>query len=169
MMSDAVDAVIEAWSAERPDLDFWPVGVIGRIQRLARLLDRAIQDLCATHGLEQSEADLLMTLRRAGAPYQLSANALLKAALVTSGAITNRVDRLENKGLVERVRSSQDRRSVDVRLTDHGRTTVDTLIADHIANEARLLQKLPRRRADALAGLLRQLLQSLEATNTTSR
>jgi DNA-binding MarR family transcriptional regulator len=168
-MSDAVDAVIEAWSAERPDLDFWPVGVIGRIQRLARLLDRAIQDLCATHGLEQSEADLLMTLRRAGAPYQLSANALLKAALVTSGAITNRVDRLENKGLVERIRNSQDRRSVDVRLTDHGRTTVDTLIADHIANEARLLQKLPRRRADALAALLRQLLQSVEATNTTSR
>ena len=168
-MGDAVDGVIEAWSAERPDLDFWPVGVIGRIQRLARLLDRAIQDLCAAHGLEQSEADLLMTLRRAGAPYQLSATALLKAALVTSGAITNRVDRLEHKGLVERVRSSQDRRSVEVRLTDHGRATVDTLIAAHITNEARLLQTLPRRRADALAGLLRQLLQSLEPTDTASR
>jgi DNA-binding MarR family transcriptional regulator len=169
MTSDSVDAVIEAWSVERPDLDFWPVGVIGRIQRLARLLDRAIQELCAAHGLDQSEADLLMTLRRAGAPYQLSANALLKAALVTSGAITNRVDRLEAKGLVERVRSSADRRSVDVRLTDHGRATVDTLIADHIANEARLLENLPRRRADALAELLRELLQSLEAANATQR
>lgn len=168
-MGDAVDDVIAAWSAERPDLDFWPVGVIGRIQRLARVLDRSIQELCASHGLEQSEADLLMTLRRAGAPFQLSANALLKAALVTSGAITNRVDRLEDKGLVERVRSSQDRRSVEVRLTDQGRTTVDTLIAAHIANEARLLEKLPRRRADELAGLLRRLLQSLEETDATSR
>jgi DNA-binding MarR family transcriptional regulator len=168
-MGDAVDDVIAAWSAERPDLDFWPVGVIGRIQRLARTLDRSIQELCASHGLEQGEADLLMTLRRAGAPYQLSANALLKAALVTSGAITNRVDRLETKGLVERVRSNQDRRSVDVRLTDHGRKTVDTLIADHIANEARLLQGLPRRRADTLADLLRQLLQSLEEADAASR
>jgi DNA-binding MarR family transcriptional regulator len=168
-MGDAVDDVIKAWSAERPDLDFWPVGVIGRIQRIARTLDRSIQDLCASHGLEQGEADLLMTLRRAGAPFQLSANALLKAALVTSGAITNRIDRLEGKGLVERVRSSQDRRSVEVRLTDLGLTTVDTLIVAHIENEARLLQKLPRRRADALAGLLRELLQSLEEMDATSR
>ena len=164
-MTDAVDAVIASWSAERPDLDFWPVGVVGRIQRLSRLLDRAIQEFSAAHGLEQGEVDVLMTLRRAGAPYELSASALLKAAMVTSGAITNRVDRMERKDLVERVRDPNDRRSVRVRLTAHGRALVDDLIGKHLANEVRLLQGLPRARADKLADLMRELLESLGDTS----
>jgi DNA-binding MarR family transcriptional regulator len=163
-MADAVDAVIASWSAERPDLDFWPVGVVGRVQRLSRLFDRAIQEFSAAHGLEQGEVDVLMTLRRAGAPYELSATALLKAAMVTSGAITNRVDRMERKDLVERVRDPQDRRSVRVRLTDHGHALVDDLIGKHLANEARLLQSLPRARADKLADLMRELLEALGDT-----
>ena len=164
-MTDAVDAVIASWSAERPDLDFWPVGVVGRIQRLSRHFDRAIQEFSAAHGLGQGEVDVLMTLRRAGAPYELSASALLKAAMVTSGAITNRVDRMERKDLVERARDPEDRRSVRIRLTPHGRTVVDDLITEHVANEVRLLDGLPRARADALADLLRELLECLGDTS----
>jgi DNA-binding MarR family transcriptional regulator len=156
-----VDAVIASWEAERPDLDFWPVGVVGRIQRLSRLLDKEIQEFSAEHGLEQGEVDVLMTLRRAGAPYELSSGALLKAAMVTSGAITNRVDRMERKDLVERVSDPQDRRSVRVRLTTHGRTVVDDLIGKHLANEARLLRNVPRAHADKLAELMRELLETL--------
>lgn len=168
-MADLVDDVIAAWRTERPDLDFWPVGVIGRIQRLSRLLDREIQELCGRHGLEQGEADVLMTLRRSGPPYELTAGTLLKSAMVTSGAITNRVDRMEAKGLVERIRNDRDRRSVRVRLTDHGGTIVDRLIAEHIANEARLLQSMPRARADQLTRLLRELLQALDPDSDPSR
>lgn len=164
-MPDAVDAVIASWSAERPDLDFWPVGVVGRIQRLSRLFDRAIQEFSADHDLEQGEVDVLMTLRRAGSPYELSAGALLKAAMVTSGAITNRVDRMERKELVERVRDLNDRRSVRIKLTPHGLELVDELIGKHVANEARLLANFPRQRADRLADLMRELLESLDDTS----
>jgi DNA-binding MarR family transcriptional regulator len=166
-VADAIDTVIESWQAERPDLDFWPVGVVGRIQRLARLLDKEIQEFSSARGLEQGEVDLLMTLRRAGPPFELSAGALLKAAMVTSGAITNRVDRMEGKDLVQRVRDPDDRRSVRVRLTAHGRAVVDELIEQHLANEARLLAGLPRAKADQLAKLLRQLLETLGDTRSS--
>src|SRR3954471_19350572 len=96
--TDAVDAIVAAWNHERPDLDARPMGVVGRINRLSRVLDKELKDFFAGHGLEFWEFDVLATLRRSGAPYELSAGALLKFAMVTSGAITNRVDRLEAKG-----------------------------------------------------------------------
>src|SRR4051794_39223488 len=102
--TDAVDAITAAWGRERPELDARPMGIVGRISRLSRLLDKELKDFFAEHGLEFWEFDVLATLRRSGAPYELSAGALLKTAMVTSGAITNRVDRLEAKGLLERVR-----------------------------------------------------------------
>jgi DNA-binding MarR family transcriptional regulator len=158
---DAVDQIIESWRRERPDLDFWPVEVVGRIQRLARLFDREIQAFAARHGLDQSEVDVLMTLRRSGQPYELPAGVLLKTSMVTSGAITGRIDRLEAKSLVARVRDSNDRRSVRVRLTEHGNEVVDTLIAEHLANEERLLRGLDRSELDQLAKFLRVLSESL--------
>jgi DNA-binding MarR family transcriptional regulator len=158
---DAVDLIVESWQRERPDLDFWPVGVVGRIQRLSRLLDREIKDFAARHGLDQGEVDMLMTLRRAGEPYELSAGALLKTSMVTSGAITGRIDRMEAKSLVERVRDDLDRRSVRVRLTAHGNDVVNDLIGQHVANEERLLSGLSRPELDHLSNSLRTLLESL--------
>src|SRR4051812_30414058 len=129
---DAVDKVIESWKQERPDLDLWPVGVVGRIQRLSRLFDREIGIFAGRHGLDQGEVDVLMTLRRAGKPYELSAGGLLKTSMVTSGAITGRIDKMEQKSLVKRIRDKSDRRSVRVRLTEHGFGLVDELITQHV-------------------------------------
>ncbi|MET9921208.1 MarR family transcriptional regulator [Streptomyces sp. NPDC006435] len=166
-MRDAVDAVMDAWRRERPDVDIWPVGVVGRIQRLARLLEAEVQDFFRRHGLDNSEADVLTTLRRSGEPYELTPGQLVKASMVTSGAITKRIDRMVAKDLVERVPDTADRRTVRIRLTAHGRRTIDDLFALHIANEARLLQALDRDRADELADSLRTLLQSLGDTSLT--
>ncbi|TYB48167.1 MarR family winged helix-turn-helix transcriptional regulator [Actinomadura chibensis] len=166
-MGDAVDAAMDAWRRERPDVDVWPVGVIGRIQRLARLLEAEIQGFFRRHGLDNSEADVLTTLRRSGDPYELTPGQLVKASMVTSGAITKRIDRMVAKDLVERVPDAVDRRTVRIRLTAHGRRTIDDLFALHVANEARLLQALDRDQADGLADALRTLLQSLGDTSLT--
>lgn len=163
-MSDAVDALTAQWRRERPDVDVWPMEVVGRVSRLSRLLERGLRDLFAEHGLESFEFDVLATLRRSGAPYELTAGALLKAAMVTSGAITNRIDKLEAKGLVQRVRDSGDRRTVRIRLTERGLKLIDELLAAHVANEARLLSGLAPADRDHLVVLLRGLLESLGDT-----
>jgi DNA-binding MarR family transcriptional regulator len=161
---DAVDAIVAAWNRERPDLDAGPMGVVGRISRLSRVLDKELKDFFAGYGLEFWEFDVLATLRRSGAPYELSAGALLKSAMVTSGAITNRVDRLEAKGLLERVRDPDDRRGVRVRLTDVGLELIDRLVPAHLANEERLLAVLPKEDREALMALLRTLAVGLGDT-----
>ncbi|WP_067813044.1 MarR family winged helix-turn-helix transcriptional regulator [Actinomadura kijaniata] len=163
-MSDAVDQILAQWQKERPGIDVWPMGVVGRITRLARLLDRELKDFFAGYGLERWEFDVLATLRRSGPPYELTAGALNRAAMVTSGAITNRIDRLAARGLVERVPDEEDRRSVRVRLTDEGRAMVDEILEPHVANEKRLLATLAPRERDLLTGLLRGLLESLDDT-----
>jgi len=113
-----------------------------RIVRLPRLLEREYKKFFAEHGLEPFEFDVLTTLRRLGEPQELTASALLKAALVTSGAITNRIDQMEVNGLVERMRDLNDRRYVRVRLTPHGRAVLDGIFSLHIANAERMLQSL---------------------------
>ncbi|MBC6459377.1 MarR family winged helix-turn-helix transcriptional regulator [Actinomadura sp. HBU206391] len=164
-MGDAVDVVLAQWRRERPDVDPWPMGVIGRISRLSRLLDRELKEFFAGHGLEGWEFDVLATLRRAGSPYELTAGALNRAAMVTSGAITNRIDRLAAKELVERVPDGTDRRSVRVRLTERGLATVDELVGLHVANEARLLAGLDPGERDQLVSTLRGLLESMGDTS----
>jgi DNA-binding MarR family transcriptional regulator len=164
-MADAVDAILAQWARERPDVDVSAMGVVGRISRAQLLLGRELKGFFAERGLESWEFDVLATLRRHGAPYELTAGALLKAAMVTSGAITNRIDRMEAKGLVERVRDAGDRRSVRIRLTPRGLETVDELVALHAANEARLLAALDPAERERLAGALRALLESLGDTS----
>nr|WP_042189870.1 MarR family transcriptional regulator [Kibdelosporangium sp. MJ126-NF4]CTQ95258.1 Transcriptional regulator, MarR family [Kibdelosporangium sp. MJ126-NF4] len=160
-MSDAVDEILIQWRTERPDIDPWPMGIVGRISRLARVLDRELKEFFAGHGLERWEFDVLATLRRSGPPYELTAGALIQTAMVTSGAITNRIDRLTARALVERVPDEQDRRSVRVRLTGEGRTLIDNIIEAHVANEARLLVTLEPNDRNQLTSLLRNLLTSL--------
>lgn len=156
-MRDEVDRLIEAWRRERPDLDVAPMEVLSRVSRLARHLDRARSQAFDAHGLETWEFDVLAALRRAGAPYQLSPGRLLKETLVTSGTMTNRVDRLTARGLVERLPDPADRRGVLVQLTPAGRDAVDAAMADLLAHERTLLAAVTERDQARLAALLREL------------
>ncbi len=164
-MTDAIDAVIEQWRSVRPDVDLWPMQVLGRIARLSRVLEKEQKKFLAEHDLEPFEFDVLTTLRRAGEPYELTASALLKSALVTSGAITNRIDRMEVKGLVERVRDRDDRRAVRIRLTPHGRDVLDAIFGLHVANMERILEPLDPLTREQLARGLRILLESFGDTS----
>jgi DNA-binding MarR family transcriptional regulator len=154
---DEVDRIVAAWRRERPDLDVGPLGVLSRVTRLARHLDRARRAAFAQHGLETWEFDVLSALRRAGHPYQLSPGALVTQTLVTSGTMTNRIDRLAARGLVERHRDPADRRGVLVRLTAEGLERVDASLADLLARERQLLGGLSAAEGEVLSGLLRRL------------
>jgi DNA-binding MarR family transcriptional regulator len=158
-MADAIDAVIDQWRKVRPDVDLWPMQVLGRIARLCRVLEKENKQFLAEHGLEPFEFDVLTTLRRAGDAYELTPSALFKATLVTSGAITKRIDRMEIKGLVERVRDHDDRRSVRIRLTPQGRDVLDAIFGLHLANMERILQPLEQHTREQLASGLRILLE----------
>lgn len=160
---DEVDDLVAAWRAERPDLDSSPLHVLSRITRLARHLDRARRAAFASHDLEPWEFDVLSALRRQGAPYQLSPGALLHSTLVTSGTMTNRIDRLEEAGLVRRQPDPQDKRGVLVTLTAHGRVRVDEALADLLGYEQGFLRDLSAQDRRALAGLLRRLLAPFDA------
>ena len=159
---DEVDRLVEAWGRERPDLDVTPMHVLSRVSRIAFQLDRARKQAFTDHGLEPWEFDVLSALRRAGAPYQLSPGQLVQATLVTSGTMTNRVDRLAGRGLVERLPDPLDRRGVQVRLTDAGRTAVDGALTALLAHEHELLAGLDAPRRDALVDTLRALSRHFE-------
>ncbi len=154
---DDVDRLIAAWQRERPDMDVSPMQVLSRVTRLALHLDRARKQAFADYGLESSEFDVLSALRRSGEPYQLSPGQLVQETLVTSGTMTNRVDRLVTKGLVERLPDPADRRGVQVRLTAPGRIAVDGAIDSLLEHEQRLLSGLSADEAASLAGALRTL------------
>ena len=156
-MEDEVDRLVNAWRRERPDLDVEPLEVLSRVSRLARHLDRARRIAFAEHGLEPWEFDVLTALRRAGAPYQLSPGQLLTQTLVTSGTMTNRIDRLAGKGLVQRLPDPGDRRGVLVRLTESGQDRADEALAGLLAHERALLAELSATQRGDLANLLRRL------------
>ena len=155
---DEVDLVVEAWARERPDLDVAPMRVLSRVTRLARHLDRQRAAAFNAHGLETWEFDVLAALRRAGPPNQLSPGQLLRETLVTSGTMTNRVDRLAARGLVRRDLRPGDKRGVLVGLTAAGREAVDAALADLLQAERRLLAGLAEDDQHQLAGTLRRLL-----------
>ncbi|MFB4301462.1 MarR family winged helix-turn-helix transcriptional regulator [Actinomadura sp. NTSP31] len=161
MARDAVDLVVEQWTRARPDLDASPMGVLGRLSRLSRIVERELKALFAEFGLERGEFDVLATLRRAGAPEGMTAGALARASMVTSGAVTNRLDRLVAKGYVTRDVDPANRRTVVVALTPAGRDLIDRAVVAHVDNERRILAALDRRRQDDLAATLRTLLLSL--------
>ena len=155
--SDEVDRIVEAWSRERPDLDFAPLQVLSRVGRLAKHLDRARRSAFAASGLESWEFEVLYALRRAGTPYELSPKALLQQTLVSSGTMTNRIDRLVERLLVERRTDPSDGRGVLVSSTIEGRKRVDIAISELVAAETIVLENLAPLDQDRLAGLLRKL------------
>ncbi|HEX6247160.1 MAG TPA: MarR family transcriptional regulator [Nocardioidaceae bacterium] len=168
-MRDEVDRLVEAWERERPDLELAPMEVLSRVSRLGHHLDRARRASFADHGIESWEFDVLAALRRAGRPYELSPGRLIRETLVTSGTMTNRVDRLVARGLVERLPDPHDRRGVLVRLTHEGRAKVDGALASLLDRERDLLGGLAAGDQQRLASLLRDLLVSFEPEDQPDR
>jgi DNA-binding MarR family transcriptional regulator len=160
-MADHVDLVLGQWHAQRPDLDVSPMAVIGRLTRLARLVDGELGKTFAEHDLDRASFDVLATLRRSAPPHRLTPTELMRASMVTSGAVTQRLDRLEARGLVVRTPNEHDGRGVVVSLTDAGRELIDRTLPDHLATENRLLGALGEAERSALADTLKQLLESL--------
>ncbi|MFY9913471.1 MAG: MarR family transcriptional regulator [Nocardioidaceae bacterium] len=161
---DEVDRLVEAWQRERPELDVTPMRVLSRVTRLARHLDLARRQAFAAHDLETWEFDVLSALRRSGPPYELSPGRLIRETMVTSGTMTNRVDRLTTKGLVARLPDPGDRRGVLVRLTDEGRARVDAALDGLLEQERVLLHELDSHDQDALADLLRTVVAPFDAS-----
>jgi DNA-binding MarR family transcriptional regulator len=159
---DMVDRIAGQWATVRPDVDVSPMQIIGRVSRLSRLVDRRLGDNFARHGIENWMYDVLATLRRTGPPYELAAGDLVRQTMVTTGAITNRIDRLEERGLVERRSAAGDRRKVLVRLTPAGLQLVDEVVDTHMATEREILSVLSPRQQEEMARLLRHVLLGLD-------
>ena len=158
---DHAQHVVDQWASVRPELDVSPVLVIGRLHRVALALTTELVKVYNAHGLGEGDFDVLATLRRTGEPYQLTPTELMDQTMVTSGAVTKRLDRLEGAGLVERRVSDGDRRSRIVVLTEKGRELIDRAAPEHFANEARLLEPLSAGERATLARLLGKLGESL--------
>lgn len=162
---DEVDRIVQAWARETPEVDVSPLRVLSRVSRLARHLDLARRDAFAVHGLDTWEFDVLAALRREGPPYELSPGQLIQQTLSTSGTMTNRIDRLEGRGMVERLPDPRDRRGVRVRLLDDGRKAVEAALADLVDREQQILAGLGASERDVLAGLLRRVVQPFESAD----
>lgn len=154
---DHVDEILWQWQQERPEIDASGMSIIGRIARLEKLIRPRLNAVFAEHDLESWEFDVLATLVRNGAPHQLTPGELLESMMITSGAMTNRLDRLEGRGFVKRVKSPTDGRQVLVRLTAKGRKKVDAALVDHAANELALVSQLQPAEQGQLVDLLRRL------------
>jgi DNA-binding MarR family transcriptional regulator len=159
---DAVDAIVEQWRRERPDLDPSAKHVTGRVVRLAAAFQEAAGELYADLGITGSDYGILAPLRRAGPPYELTPTELARHRMITSGGTTAAIDRVERQGLVERVPNPADRRGSLVRLTPEGKRVMDEAMARHAESEHRMVAALTGKERDQLAGLLRKLVRSLE-------
>lgn len=160
-ISDHVDAIVDQWSRERPDVDVSGMAIIGRLTRLEQLIGRQLDAVFAQHDLESWEFDVLATLLRHGEPHQLTPGQLLDSMMITSGSMTNRIDRLEQRGLVKRSKSQTDRRQVLVTLTKTGLKKVDAALVDHAANELDIIDALEPEQRNQLTDLLRLLHQAV--------
>ena len=161
MDPDEVDELVSAWTRERADLDLGPVEIFSRVSRLARQLDRARKEAFTEHGVEAWEFDVLAALRRAGAPYALTPGQLTRQTMVTSGTMTNRVDRLVRRGLVQRSPDPRVRRGVLVTLTGNGKVAVDAAFEALLRREAALLESLGEDDRVELAAHLKTLMAPL--------
>jgi DNA-binding MarR family transcriptional regulator len=160
---DRIDRIVEQWARERPDVDAEPMALVGRLQRVVQALRPRLDSTHQRFGLSGELFDVLASLRRAGKPYELTPTQLYREMMLSSGAMTNRVDRLESEGLVQRRPDPNDRRGTLVSLTDKGNALIDSALGEHIANERRLLAALDAEERAQLATLLKKLLVDLEA------
>ncbi|ACJ27441.1 Regulatory protein, MarR [Shewanella piezotolerans WP3] len=161
---DDIDKVAAQWNKEKPQLETLPMEIFGRMMRLQKYLEAEIAACHKQYGLTLGEFDVLATLRRSGEPFNLTPSALLSSMMLTSGAMTNRLDRLQAKGLIERVHSTEDRRSVSVGLTDKGFAIIDEAIEEHVRVQHKLVEGLSDTDKPELSGLLKIWLSSFEAS-----
>lgn len=160
--TDEVDRILGDWATARPDLDLGPLAVFSRMTRITKHVDRARTDAFARSGLSSWEFDVLAVLRRSGAPYRQSPKVLVQQTLVSSGTMTNRIDRMEERGLVRRLTDPNDGRGVLVEMTDQGQTLVDAAMTRLSDAEERMLGGMPRSERERLATLLRRLALSVD-------
>ena len=156
-----MDVILGQWALERPDLDVSPMGIFGRLSRGAKMLDRSLAATFSEFGLNGGEFDVLATLRRSGEPYSLTPTELFRSMMLSSAAMTNRIDRLEERGLVQRSPDPNDRRGVRITLTGVGLDLVNRALEAHVRGEHGLLDSLSAEEREELAGLLRKLLVSM--------
>ncbi|WP_433761013.1 MarR family winged helix-turn-helix transcriptional regulator [Nocardia sp. CA-135398] len=159
---DPVDAIVEQWRRERPDLELEAMGVIGRLGRLLVVAQRDIEAVFIAHGLQRGEFDVLAALRRSGEPFELNPSVLADTLMLSRAGMTGRLDRLESAGLVRRIADAQDRRAIRVALTDAGRALIDKVVTAHAENETRMLSVLSAKDRRDLDRIARVLLGSLE-------
>lgn len=162
---DHVDFITDQWARERPDLDVSAMGIIGRVARLYLAYQEAMQVTFSRYGLNAAKFDVLATLRRSGAPYRLSPGDLLKATMVASGTMTNRISRLEAEGLVLRLINPDDSRSFLIELSADGLALIDRVVEDHVATQERLLAPMSKQERTALKTLLSRAQAAVEKSS----
>jgi DNA-binding MarR family transcriptional regulator len=160
---DEVDAIIDAWARERPELDVASVGVVSRIARLATRFTAAMEATFAAHGLTKATFEALAALRRSGAPFRMSQSDLMRALSLTPGTVSVRIDRLVSDGLVSREALPGDRRTVLIRLTARGEAAFESVVHAHLETQRRLLRALDEPEREVLAGMLRRLVLDASA------
>ena len=163
MTRDPVEELVGQWRGERPDLDLDAMATVARLLLVAAAIQRELAQRAAAYGVRVAEADVLFTLRRSGPPYRLLPSKLSDSLLVSSGTLTNRLDRLESKGLIERHPNPEDRRSVEVALTERGRELADQAVTEHVENEQRMLASLTAQERRTLDELTAKLLAGFAA------
>lgn len=157
-----IDRLVAQWREQKPHLDTMPMAILGRFLRLQKHIEAEISACHKQFELTMGEFDVLATLRRAGQPYTLTPSALLSSMMLTSGAMTNRLDKLESKGLIKRVHSTEDRRSVSVGLTENGLGTIDEAIEEHVRIQHTLVDHLSDTEMPQLNQLLKTWLVAFE-------
>jgi DNA-binding MarR family transcriptional regulator len=160
--ADRIDSLVAQWTAVRPDLDVQVMAEVARLLQVARLIGERLAAKAAEYDLQVGEGDVLFTLYRAGSPHRLSPTRLADSTLVATGTMTNRLDKLEARGLVRRIPNPDDRRSLAVELTAAGRQLVERLVTEHLRNEQQMLSALTAREREQLSRLTGKLLAGLQ-------
>ena len=159
---DAIDRVVEQWAKEKPDLETEPMAIMGRVMRIAKYMETQVADLHKQYDMKLGEFDVLATLRRSGKPYRLTPSELIGSMMLTSGAMTNRLDKLEAKGLISREQGKEDRRSVSVKLTRNGLTRIDEMMTEHVEMHKKLVKTLSASQKKNTNQLLKTWLSAYE-------
>ncbi|MEZ8697997.1 MarR family winged helix-turn-helix transcriptional regulator [Vibrio lentus] len=159
---DAIDRVVEQWAKEKPDLETEPMAMMGRIMRIAKYMETQVAELHKKYDMKLGEFDVLATLRRSGKPYRLTPSELIGSMMLTSGAMTNRLDKLEAKGLISREHSKEDRRSVSVQLTKDGLILIDQMMTEHVEMQKKLVKSLSASQKKNTNQLLKTWLSAYE-------